>query len=269
MLQKESIVKKARSAKLLDERVGQNVASQEINLVDWIFKRFQPGSGSKVLELCCGTGMQTRRLIEMVGSTGCVVGLDISKEALEKVQNSIPEEKKSRLHLIHNDMAAIREALRGVLLKDCTFDAVFCAYGLYYSSDVHSTLAQIKECIHPHGRVVIVGPFGPNNKPLFNLLKEAGMEIPAYVKWTSTDFMFTEVVPWCTLHFESLHINTCVNRVKWENMDSVMKYWENSTFYDMAYRDEVARLLSGHFEEQSSFTNEKWVMMVESRYARK
>jgi len=213
--------------------------------------------------------MQTRRLIELVGSTGCVVGLDISEEALDKLQNSIPEEKKAHLHLIHSDIATIREALHRVPLQNSTFDVVFCAYGLYYSSDVYSTLVQIKECMHPHGRIVIVGPFGPNNGPLFNLLKEAGVEIAAYVKWTSTDFMFTEVLPWCTRHFESLHVNTCVNRVKWENKDSVMKYWENSTFYDMAYKGEVARLLSSHFEEQASFINEKWVMMVESRHVRK
>ena len=59
---------RATQPELLEERIAENRASQEIDLADWIFERLQVRSQDNVLELCCGTGGQTLRFLELLAS---------------------------------------------------------------------------------------------------------------------------------------------------------------------------------------------------------
>ena len=44
----------------------------------------EPASGQFVIDLCCGTGDLSLRLLPNLGSESCLIGLDFSKEMLEK-----------------------------------------------------------------------------------------------------------------------------------------------------------------------------------------
>ena len=74
---------RATQAELLEQRIAENSASQEIDLATWIFERVQVRPGDRVLELCSGTGGQTLALLNRVGESGHVVALDISRKALD------------------------------------------------------------------------------------------------------------------------------------------------------------------------------------------
>jgi len=268
MHNRREILKKAQSSISLDSRIKENIAAQQINLIDWIFKKTKIESGSKVLELCCGTGSQTFQLLDLVGEMGHIVALDISGQALKKLMKNVKPGLESRVTLIQSEMDDLHYGLEKNGLKPPFFDLAFCAYGLYYSNDAIQTLKNIKSWLKPSGRIIIIGPFGPNNAPLFNLLESAETTIPAFVKYTSSDFMFKEVVPWLTKQFETISIHTLINKISWDKVEKVIEYWKNTTFYDQEKLKTVSKLLNEHFKMSRKFINEKWVMMIEAENAR-
>lgn len=266
---KKKILRQAQAAGALDRRIAQNVGAQRVDLVEWIFDRLSIEQGSKVLELCCGTGAQTQRLLDLVRAMGQVVAVDISHEALERLEAKVKGRKRMRLALVETDVDDLQSALLKEGLKPPYFDLCFCAYGLYYSKDVSNTLDTVFHWLKPQGRTVIVGPFGPNNGPLFDLLERGGVLIPTYVRYTSTDFMLAEVAPWAAKCFRTIRMDTLVNHVAWNSTSDVLEYWRNSTYYDPESLAMVERLLEKHFGSHTEFVNEKWIMMVEASNARK
>jgi ubiquinone/menaquinone biosynthesis C-methylase UbiE len=252
---------------LLDGRIAANVRGQQVDLTEWIFRRVEIQPGSRVLELCCGTGSQTLKLLELVGERGHVVAVDISREALDGLVANVPAAWQARLTPVEANLDDLGRVLDSRDMSSPQFDLVFCAYGLYYSSRTLETMAEIDRCLRREGKFVIIGPFGPNNGPLFDLLARCGVEIPPYVKHTSSDFMFHEVIPWLSTRFGRILIDTLVNRITWENVAGVLEYWQSTTFFEAEKLRVVVQQLNQHFSGHATFVNEKWIMMLEAARA--
>lgn len=257
---------RATQSELLEQRIAENTAAQEIDLPTWIFERVRVSSGDRVLELCCGTGGQTLPMLDRVGESCSIVAADISKAALDTLASKAGV-RSNRLTCVETSLENFASALTQ---KDIHggFDLVFCAYGLYYSSDVLRTLREAKAKLNPGGRIVVAGPFGPNNKQLFDLVRASGVTIAEPVVFSSEKFMSQTVVPWGAENFASVAVHTMVNPVRWGTPERVLNYWQNTTFYDAARRAEFERSLHAHFAEHSQFVNQKWVMLVEMSHAR-
>lgn len=259
---------RAVQSELLEQRITENTAAQQIDLATWIFERVSVRPDDDVLELCCGTGGQTLTLLDRVGEAGCVVALDISKAALETVRSKAGPEKSGRLVCLESSLEDFPSSLRRPELQTNHFDLIFCAYGLYYSSDPARTLQQAKAHLKTDGRIVIAGPFGPNNSQLFDLVRASGVELSAAVVDSSEKFMLQTVLPWGARNFESSSVHTMVNPVCWNTPERVLNYWKNTTFYDASKQGNFEKLLNSHFERQAEFVNEKWVMLVEMSHVR-
>lgn len=258
------ILSRAQEANLLETRIVENVRGQEIDLVQWIFDRLHVKAGSSVLELCCGTGSQTLRLLDLVGSSGNVVALDVSGEALEKLKMKAGNGVNECLSTVKSKMEDFPEAVKKLPVKPSYFDLIFCAYGLYYSKKPEETLREARNILKTNGEMAIIGPYGHNNAPLFELLKQAGVEIPPYVLYTSQDFMEQTVIPWAITHFHKIILHTVINRITWDYPEEVINYWKNSTFYDHTKLSAVEKKVEFHFQDNNEFINEKRIMMVEA-----
>jgi ubiquinone/menaquinone biosynthesis C-methylase UbiE len=265
-LQKNEILSLAKKSQLLEQRIAENLESQRIDLNQWIFTQVQVSAGSRVLELCCGTGAQTMRLIELVGNNGQVVALDASKDSLEKLNQRVEQDYCRRLTAVAASMEEFPRTLAGLNLSMGSFDLIFCAYGLYYADDPIAILQDALRWLKPNGRIAIVGPYGLNNGPLFNLLGDCGVEIPPFVLYTSRDFMESAVIPWAIGQFSKIVLNTMVNHVTWSSSESLINYWKNTTFYDNSKLVILKNKLNDYFEHNPFFVNEKWVMVVEMRH---
>ena len=258
---------RATQAELLEQRIAENAASQEIDLATWIFERVSVHPGARVLELCCGTGGQTLSLLDRVGEGGSVVALDISKAALDTLASRAGT-RSPRLVCVEGKLEGFSSALRQTGVQQEGFDLIFCAYGLYYSPDPLQTLREAKSKLNRHGRIVVVGPFGPNNKPLFDLVRASGVTISQPVIFSSELFMLHTVLPWASENFESVSVHSMVNPVRWTTPERVMNYWQNTTFYDAEKHSEFERLVRLHFQEHAAFVNQKWVMLAEMSHGR-
>jgi ubiquinone/menaquinone biosynthesis C-methylase UbiE len=257
------IVSRATQAELLEQRISENAASQEIDLATWIFEQTRVAPGEQVLELCCGTGGQTLALLDRVGDSGRVVALDISKQALDTLRSKAEGAGLKGLALVESNLDNFSSSLRQAQWHPGSFDLMFCAYGLYYSADARRTLDESRSWLKPGGRIVVVGPFGPNNQPLFDLVRSSGAAIAEPVTFSSEPFMLHVVLPWGARNFASTSVHTMRNPVRWATPERVLNYWQNTTFYDAEKRPAFEQLLRTHFARHGAFVNEKWVMLVE------
>lgn len=254
----------AQDAGCLDQRVQSNVRAQQVDLNEWLFNQADVPAALRVLELCCGTGSQTRYLLRHVRPGGEIVALDVSAEALAKLRAVVPPGNQAELNTIEGSLEELDEALIRQGFTAPRFDWIFCAYGLYYSKDIEKTLGALTRWLFSSGQLTIVGPFGPNNGALFKLLEGAGVTIPEFVKFTSDRFMLDAVLPYVTRCFETVRINTLINPIRWRSSEEVVNYWANTTFYDAARRPTVTQALAKHFERADSFINRKWVMRLDA-----
>ena len=237
--------------------------------MEWIFERLTIPSDARILEVCCGTGAQTVRFLGKVTEAGHVVAVDMSRDALDTLEAKAEDGYHSQLTLIESDMDALPQALAKAGHQSTKFDLAFCAYGLYYSKTPVHVLETMFRRLNSGGSIFIVGPYGPNNEPLFELLKEIGVTIPSYVRYTSQDFMCDQVIPWSTRAFETVSIHTVVNSIQWDSPDRVLNYWQNSTFFDPNKLQAMKKKVADHFDTHECFRNEKWIMMVEMTNARR
>ncbi len=249
---------RAKESSFLDARIAGNAKNQKVDLNQWIFSHLQIDPSSSVLELCAGTGAQSVKFLERLPS-GTLTCSDASESGLASIKEKAGA-SANRLTVLQSDMDELPGKIAGK-----TFDLVFCAYGLYYSKKADVLLDGLFTTLKPGGRIVIVGPFGPNNGALFALLGRAGVILPEYVTWTSRDFMPHLVLPWAGTHFEHCAVHTLKNEVVWKDAASLMTYWKNSTFFDAARESAVQELLDAHFAKEKAFIDHKWVMYAEMR----
>ena len=102
--------------------------------------------GDKVLDLGCGTGVLFPMLLEKVGRSECIIGLDISSEMLKKAQA-----KGYAIECVQADAQRIP-------LMDNTFDWVICNAAFPHFMDKSFALHEIHRVLKDGGHLVICHP---------------------------------------------------------------------------------------------------------------
>lgn len=262
-----SVFQRAKATDCLQARIDANVGGQQLDLTQWIFESLTVRPGSRVLELCCGTGAQSCAILDLVGPDGHLVALDASAEAVASVREKCKPEHQGRLTALQGELDNIPAALASAGVQG-EFDLIFCAYGLYYSSDASATLDVCLKMLRPGGAIAVVGPHGRNNWPLYQLLENAGVTIPPVVYEGSASFMRDVVVKWAEASVLKVDIRMVDNAVTWKSGDRVLDYWRNSTFYEASREAAVSAMLEQHFSTHGSFTNVKCIMLAIMTHAR-
>ena len=103
--------------------------------------------GERVLDVACGTGLVTLRAAELVGTSGSVVGTDLSDTMVQTVRAEA-ERRGIAAEVLHMNAERLE-------LPDASFDVVLCALGLMYVPDPERALAEMLRVVKPGGRVVV------------------------------------------------------------------------------------------------------------------
>ena len=101
----------------------------------------------RVLDVGCGTGYNLPLLLEAVGPTGSVVGVDASATMLARASRRADD----RVHLVHGDAGGV-----GTLLAGERFDALICTYALSVIAPWQAAWEQAFSLLRPSGRVAVV-----------------------------------------------------------------------------------------------------------------
>lgn len=100
----------------------------------------------RVLDVACGPGNTTRRLLAELGPQGHVTGVDMSETMLARAKADTAD---PRADYVYGDAAALP-------FEDASFDAVSCLGALYLMSDPMGALDEFARVLAPGGRVVVL-----------------------------------------------------------------------------------------------------------------
>ena len=111
-------------------------------------------SGSRVLDVCCGTGASALPAAEAVGQTGAVIGVDLAKELLELAQAKAIQRRLRNIEFEVGDMLSLKFPTE-------SFDVVVCVFGIFFVPDMPKAVSELWSRVRPGGKLAIT-TWGPN-----------------------------------------------------------------------------------------------------------
>ena len=104
--------------------------------------------GERVLDVACGTGLVSFRIVDAVGEDGAVVGTDISGEMVEAARRLAAERNIGNARFERCDAEEL-------CLDDEPFDAALCGFGLMYVPNPVKALEEMGRLVKPAGRTAV------------------------------------------------------------------------------------------------------------------
>ena len=125
----------------------------------------------RVLDLACGTGLVTKKLIRKVGSNGEVFAIDSSESAIKIAKRWIGDAKN--LHFVKADVEKVQFKTK--------FDAITCQYALFFFPNEQRVLKNMKGFLKKNGTITLA-VHGKYNVPYFDCILESVKKfIPDYL----------------------------------------------------------------------------------------
>ena len=112
----------------------------------WSLGRVEPGEA--VLDLGCGAGTDTLIAAQMVGSKGRVVGLDMTREMLDKARRAADDLGVANVELVEGEVERLP-------FPDESFDAVISNGVIDLVPDKDAVFSELYRVLKPGGRVQI------------------------------------------------------------------------------------------------------------------
>lgn len=119
-----------------------------------IMNILKPKPGDHVLDVGCGTGVLIPYLLESIGPTGRVVGLDYSKNMLRIAREKFPKQTYPNVDFVLADVMAFE--------TDDLFDIVICYSSFPHFPDKESSIKKMAELLKPRGKLAICHSQGRN-----------------------------------------------------------------------------------------------------------
>ncbi|ADH99639.1 demethylmenaquinone methyltransferase [Salisediminibacterium selenitireducens] len=120
-------------------------------------KKMNVKSGSKALDVCCGTADWTLHLGEATGPAGEVIGLDFSQNMLSVGEVKVQNSGMDHVSLIHGNAMDLP-------FESDTFDYVTVGFGLRNVPDYLGALKEMYRVVKPGGMVVCLETSQPTAK---------------------------------------------------------------------------------------------------------
>ncbi len=124
--------------------------------------------GSRILDVCCGSGASALPAAEIVGSEGYVLGIDFADKLLELGRKKAKQRGLIKIEFRSGDM----------LNLDITnqFDAVICVFGIFFVPEMELAVRELWREVSPGGKLAITtwGPrfFEPATTAFWNSIRE-------------------------------------------------------------------------------------------------
>jgi ubiquinone/menaquinone biosynthesis C-methylase UbiE len=133
--------------------------------------------GDAVLDVATGPGTVARMVAARAGTSGRVVGVDISEPMLEVARSKPAEPGAAPIEFI-------RRSADDLQLPDASFDVVLCQQGLQFFPDQIAALREMRRALNPRGRLGIsvwAKGYGRDIEELLSeCLTELGARQPTY-----------------------------------------------------------------------------------------
>ena len=120
----------------------------------------RPDAAGRVVDLACGTGQNFACLLERIGPSGELVGIDASPGMLKGARRRIERYGWSNVKLLEADARALDPGKLG-----CQPDCVVCTLGLSAIPDWETVFGSMFELLRPGGQFVILDVYAERRVP--------------------------------------------------------------------------------------------------------
>ena len=127
------------------------------NVTKELIRNARIKSGQKVLDLACGTGLVTKKILNKVGKNGEVYGIDSSNSALKIAKKWIGHGKN--IHFVRGDAETIEFYTK--------FDVITCQFALFFFPNEQKVLKNMKKFLKKNG-IIALSIHGKFNVPYFD-----------------------------------------------------------------------------------------------------
>ena len=127
-------------------------AGSEKHFTDLGLQMLDIRAGEKILEIGCGTGHALVELAKSAGTSGFVIGIDLSRGMLDVTKKRMgTKNPDNHVALVEGDAAHIP-------FNPDSFDDILLSFTLelFSESDMNSLLKECARVLKPHGRIGIV-----------------------------------------------------------------------------------------------------------------
>ncbi len=142
-----------------DDSFARHVKHHSFDLID----RLNIPKGAKVLELACGTGVITGKILEKTVLPNTITAVDSSKGMIEKAK----DKTGGRVNFIQSDMLATLRKL-----EEGQFDFAVCGWAIGYCSP-KAILKGIHRVLKPGGTAAVI----ENSADTLKLVRDVSLEV--------------------------------------------------------------------------------------------
>ncbi len=154
--------------------------------------RLDLSPGDRVLDIGCGTGLNFNALVDAVGPTGEVVGIDLTSEMLAQADHRIKQNQWTNVRTQQADATALP-------FEAGEFSAVCATLAFSVIPDTRKALEQAQRVLRPGGRIALLDcpPLGGKIRWLRPILRSLGKYFVAWQPEADIVQVLTEVFGKC------------------------------------------------------------------------
>lgn len=239
----------ATSSASLAARLASNERYGGVDFQGWLLDHLEVAPGMDVLDVGCGGGAQTLRLLERVGAGGSVSALDISPESVAQLRRASPA---TNLQVETADMAQLARVV-AEHFRHKRYDLAQSTYALYYAADPVAVLDAMRRALKPAGRLAVCVPNDPHG--LVELVKRF-RPVPDAVE--SCGRFGPEVLePYFRRHCVTVDIHLLRNDLTIPGADEVIRFLRNSSYFDPSIEAHVRDAVDAEIARTGRFRYQK------------
>lgn len=239
----------ATSHASLTARLASNERYGGVDFQGWLLGHLGVEPGMDILDVGCGSGAQTLRLLAQVGAAGSVSALDISAESVAALRRAAPA---PNLQVEAADMADLAQVVAG-RFRHRRYDLAQSTYALYYAADPVAVLEAMRLALKPGGRMAVCVPNNPHG--LVELVKRF-RPVPEAVE--SCGRFGPEVLePYFRRRCATVDIHLLRNDLAIPRTDEVIGFLRNSSYFAPAIEAQVRAAVDAEIARTGQFRYQK------------
>lgn len=104
--------------------------------------------GTRLLDVCCGSGASAIPAGEKVGSDGFVLGVDLAESLLKLARAKASSRGLKHVEFRLGDMLDLG-------FSESSFDTVVCVFGIFFVPDMPAAVRELWKLVRPGGQLAI------------------------------------------------------------------------------------------------------------------
>lgn len=240
----------------LRSRACVNANKAKYDLEEWMLPLLPPLQGLQVLDLGCGTGKQVFRLAPLVSDAGRILGIDLSQEATNAVNQRA---KTENLQSVEAQRMALDDCPHR--LSDRRFDLIISSYAIYYSQDVVALLKGLRSLLTDRGVVFVCGPGQGTNAEICDMVNGFIHSVSEQHK-PLDDFLDSAQIREIAGAYSSFTVSRLENQILFDSAEDVLLWWKHHNSFVSSVAAKVENSFRTYFETNNIFSLTKNVLGV-------